>query len=193
VKGADDLAQLAKFEPERRLATLAAMVIETTATVIDEVIDLHDRALIAVFNRVKHKHQSEFARSGKAINEKVRFYWRIGNALMQAKQSGADPFAAIESVLPWEAFIASVTEAAKLGQSEEFDIASLVSSKRATFDVTCDATTASSGIPFRSASCWTNRPSEPERKRQRAAPPTFAYAGTASRGCVKASLRASRI
>ena len=40
---------------------------------------------------------------------------------MQAKQSGADPFAAIESVLPWEAFIASVTEAEKLGQAEEFD------------------------------------------------------------------------
>jgi hypothetical protein len=46
---------LAKFEPERRHATLAAMVIETTATVIDELIDLHDRALIAVFNRAKHK------------------------------------------------------------------------------------------------------------------------------------------
>ncbi len=112
---------LAKFEPERRHATLAAMVIETTATVIDELIDLHDRALIAVFNRAKHKHESEFTQSGKAINEKVRLYWRIGNALMQAKQSGADPFAAIESVLPWEAFIASVTEAEKLGQSEEFD------------------------------------------------------------------------
>ena len=112
---------LANFEPERRHATLAAMVIETTATVIDELIDLHDRAPIAVFNRAKHKHESEFTQSGKAINEKVRLYWRIGNALMQAKQSGADPFAAIESVLPWEAFIASVTEAEKLGQSEEFD------------------------------------------------------------------------
>ena len=116
---------LAKFEPERRHATLAAMVIESTATVIDELIDLHDRALIAVFNRARHKHESEFTQSGKAINEKVRLYWRIGNALMQAKQSGADPFAAIESVLPWEAFIASVTEAEKLGQSEEFDYSAL--------------------------------------------------------------------
>jgi TnpA family transposase len=112
---------LAKFEPERRHATLAAMVIETTATITDELIDLHDRSLIAVFNRAKHKHENEFTRSGKAINEKVRLYWRIGSALMQAKQSGADPFAAIESVLPWEAFIASVTEAEKLGQAEEFD------------------------------------------------------------------------
>jgi hypothetical protein len=96
------------------------MVIETTATVIDELIDLHDRTLIAVFNRAKRKHEREFTRSSKAINE-ARLYWRIGNALMQAKQSGADPFAAIEKVLPWEAFIASVTEAETLGQSEEFD------------------------------------------------------------------------
>jgi len=41
--------------------------------------------------------QQQFQASGKAINDKVRLYGRIGQALMEAKQSGTDPFAAIAS------------------------------------------------------------------------------------------------
>ena len=42
-------ADLAKFEPQRRYATLVALVIETQATVIDEIIDLHDRIIGKLF------------------------------------------------------------------------------------------------------------------------------------------------
>lgn len=38
-------ADLAKFEPQRRYATLVALAIEGMATVTDEIIDLHDRIL----------------------------------------------------------------------------------------------------------------------------------------------------
>ena len=48
-------------------------------------------------------------------------YGRIGQALLEAKQSGGDPFAAIEAVMPWDTFAASVTEAQKLAQPESFD------------------------------------------------------------------------
>jgi hypothetical protein len=51
----------------------------------------------------------------------VRLYGRIGQALMEAKQSGGDPFAAIEAVMPWDTFAASVTEAQKLARPEGFD------------------------------------------------------------------------
>ena len=37
---------LGKFGAERRHATLVALAIEGTATVIDEIVDLHDRILI---------------------------------------------------------------------------------------------------------------------------------------------------
>ncbi len=114
-------ADLAKFEPQRRYATLVALAIEGTATVTDEIIDLHDRILGKLFATAKHKHQQQFQTSGKAINDKVRLYGRIGQALLEAKQTGADPYAAIESVLPWEDFSASVAEAQKLAQPEDFD------------------------------------------------------------------------
>lgn len=112
---------LGKFEPKRRYATLVALLLETQATIIDETIDLHDRIIGALFNRAKHAHEQEFHQSGKAINEKVRLYWRIGNALLDARKSGGDPFAAIENVIPWDAFTHSVTEAEKLARSEDFD------------------------------------------------------------------------
>lgn len=114
-------ADLAKFEPQRRYATLVALAIEGMATVTDEIIDLHDRILGKLFNAAKNKHQQQFQASGKAINAKVRLYGRIGQALLEAKQSGGDPFAAIEAVMSWDAFAESVTEAQKLAQPEDFD------------------------------------------------------------------------
>ena len=49
-------ADLMKFERERRYATLVALAVEGTATVTDEVIDLHDRILGQLFSTAKHKH-----------------------------------------------------------------------------------------------------------------------------------------
>ncbi len=114
-------ANLGKFEPQRRYATLVAIAIEGTATVTDEVIDLHDRIVGKLFNAARHRHQEQFQASGKATNDKVRLYGRIGQALLDAKRSGSDPFAAIETVIPWERFEASVGEALKLAQPEGFD------------------------------------------------------------------------
>jgi hypothetical protein len=51
----------------------------------------------------------------------VRLFGRIGQALIEAKQDGRDPFAAIEAVMSWDAFAESVTEAQKLAQPEDFD------------------------------------------------------------------------
>ena len=56
----------------------------------------------------------------------MRLYSRIGRALLDAKQSGGDPFAAIEAIIPWEVFSDSITEAEKLAQPEDFDYLSLV-------------------------------------------------------------------
>ena len=114
-------ADLAKFELLRRYATLVALTLEGTATVTDEIIDLHDRIIGKLFNAAKNRHQQKFQESGKAINDKVRLYGKIGQALLAARQNGGDAFAAIESVMSWEAFTSSVTDAEKLAQPEDFD------------------------------------------------------------------------
>ena len=112
---------LAKFETERRYATLVAIALETTATVTDEIIHLHDRILGVIFNRAKHNHQEQFQESGKAINNKLRLLCLTSNAVIAARETGSDPYKAIEDVLSWNDFIKCVQEAMALIQSEDFD------------------------------------------------------------------------
>jgi hypothetical protein len=50
----------------------------------------------------------------------------VGQALIEAKQSAADPFSEIEKLMTWEAFEISVVEATKLARPEEFDHLALV-------------------------------------------------------------------
>jgi hypothetical protein len=76
---------LRDLETTRRYATLLAILLETKATLIDQALDLHDRSS---FNRAKLRHVEEFQQSGEAIHEKVRLYWRIGEALPRARQRG---------------------------------------------------------------------------------------------------------
>jgi TnpA family transposase len=114
-------ADLLKFESDRRYATLVAVALETKATVIDQIIELHDRMIGMLFNRAKHAHEQQFTQSGKAINAKVHLYWKVGRALVEAKETGSDPFAAIESVISWDAFAQSVTEAQELAKTDDFD------------------------------------------------------------------------
>lgn len=117
---------LRDLEPSRRYATLVAVILDTRATLIDEIIDLHDRFMGTLFSKAKRNHANRFIQSGKAINEKVRLYMRIGRALLEAKLSGGDPFAAIEAIISWEAFSESIMEAEKLAQPEDFDYLALV-------------------------------------------------------------------
>ena len=119
---------LRDLEPTRRHATLVAVVLDTYATLIDEVIDLHDRFIVAMFSKAKHNHADRFQQSGRAINDKVRLYSRIGRALLEAKQSGCDPFTAIEAIIPWSAFRDSIIEAETLARPHDFDFLPLVGS-----------------------------------------------------------------
>ena len=64
-------ADLAKFESKRRYATLVALLVESKATIIDGIIDLHDRIIGRIFNQAKNRHRQVFHNAGKSINEKL--------------------------------------------------------------------------------------------------------------------------
>ena len=118
--------QFKEYEQARRHGTLVASMIETAATLTDEIIDLNDRLIGSFFTKSKNKYERAFAEQGKAINDKVRLYAKIGAALVDAREQGRDPFAAIEAVVPWDSFSASVKEAAELARDQDFDALSLV-------------------------------------------------------------------
>lgn len=118
--------QLKEYEQARRHGTLVALMIETSATLTDELIDLNDRLIGSFFTKSKNKYERVFAEQGKAINDKLRLYAKVGAALVDAREHGRDPFAAIEAVVPWDNFSASVREAAQLARDENFDALSLI-------------------------------------------------------------------
>src|SRR5512135_2313981 len=121
-----DVTHLREFGEERRHATLVAVVLDTMATLTDETLEMHERTIGREFKKAERKHLDAFQQSGKAINEKVRLYAAVGKALIDAKTKAADPFAEIEKLMPWDAFLASVEEAAKLARPEDFDYLALV-------------------------------------------------------------------
>ena len=118
---------LARFDGPRRYGTLVAVLLEASSTLTDEILDLHDRFVGSIFNKARRRRDEAFQSSGKAINEKVRLYARIGQALLAAKEDGADPFAAIEKIVSWVDFARTVSEAEQLAQPEDFDFLGLIS------------------------------------------------------------------
>ncbi|MDX6457066.1 MAG: hypothetical protein QOE55_763, partial [Acidobacteriaceae bacterium] len=126
-EGAQSTVQhLAEFEPLRRYATLTALVLELTATLTDEALNMFEHLVGQLFKKAERAHAEQFHSSGKSINEKVRLYARIGQALIEARSSGSDAFAAIEAVVPWLKFESTVAEAQTLAQPEEFDYLALL-------------------------------------------------------------------
>ena len=93
-----DAAHLRSFSPERRYATLVATVLDTATILIDETLEIHERFLGKLFNKAERKHLVSFQEQGKAINDKVRLYALVGQVLIEAKQSAADPFSEIEKL-----------------------------------------------------------------------------------------------
>jgi pimeloyl-ACP methyl ester carboxylesterase len=85
---------LADLEPLRRYATLTALVLELTSTLTDEALNMFEQLIGSMFKKTERAHADEFHKSGKAINEKVRLNAEIGDALIEARDAGGDPFAA---------------------------------------------------------------------------------------------------
>ena len=119
--GQMSVQHLRDLEAARRYATLVALALDTEATITDQILEQHDRFLGRLFAEARRKHEQRFAAAGKAINDKVRLFSRVGHALIAARDEGTDPYAAIESVVPWELFAQSIAEADGLARPAAFD------------------------------------------------------------------------
>lgn len=58
---------LADFAPARRYATMVCVLTEARATIIDEIIELHERILGSMFSRAKRQQAERLQKTGKLI------------------------------------------------------------------------------------------------------------------------------
>lgn len=122
-------ADLSKFEPARRYATLFAMATESMATVTDEIIDLHDRIIGRLIRTAQNKQNQHTLASRSTVATMMRIHARLGDALFAAKENGEDPFAAIETAVGWESLAESIAHAKELTRPALEDHLALVSTQ----------------------------------------------------------------
>ena len=105
-----------------------AILVEATATLTDEILDLHDRFVGSIFNKARIADGTRRSSlRAKRSTKRCVFTLSIGQALLAAKEHGADPFAAIEKIVSWVEFARTVSEAEQLAQPEDFDFLGLIS------------------------------------------------------------------
>ena len=95
----------------RRRATLLVTVLDTTERLTDDAVGVFDRLIGRLFRRAERRASTELQRDARSINEKVRLLTKIGGALIDAKESGQDPFDAMAKVIPWDKFVDMIKEA----------------------------------------------------------------------------------
>ncbi|MGI2298257.1 Tn3 family transposase [Candidatus Cardinium hertigii] len=123
---------LTKFSSSRRHAILICVIEEARATLTDEIIDLHERILNSMFSRAKRTQAERLQQTGKLIQSKLYQYISVGQALTEARESGQDPWTAIEHVMPWQEFITSLEETRCLIKKSNFDPLHIIIEKYST-------------------------------------------------------------
>lgn len=123
---------LADFSPARRYATMVCVLTEARATIIDEIIELHERILGSMFSRAKRQQAERLQKTGKLIQQKLRQYVSVGQAILDARNAGEDPLSAVEQILPWEDFAASLEETRLLARKDNFEPLHLITEKFST-------------------------------------------------------------
>lgn len=122
-------ADLSRFEPARRYATLFAMAVESMATVTDEIIDLHERIIGRLIRTAQNKQNQATLASRSTVAAMMRIHSRLGDALIAAKENGEDPFAAIETTIGWESLAESIAQAKEMTRPAFEDHLALVSTQ----------------------------------------------------------------
>ncbi len=91
----------------------------------DDAVELFDRLMGRLFRRAEAWEADAFQRDKRAINDKVRLFARLGEALIRARNGGDDPLAAVASAVGWERLAEAVEEAKRLVRPDEPDALAL--------------------------------------------------------------------
>ncbi len=116
---------LRALSPPRRRATLVATALDTATRLTDDGVALFDRAVGRLFRRAEARAEDALLRDARVINDKVRLFARLGEALLAARETGADPLTAVETAVGWERLSRGVAEARRLVRPDKADLPAL--------------------------------------------------------------------
>ena len=102
---------IGRYTPSRRRATLAAVVLDLEAKLIDAALDMTDRIVGGSFTRGNNKQKRSYATTTRDVGRIMRLFDRTVAALAEAQESGIDGFAAVDAAVGWDKLLRARGEA----------------------------------------------------------------------------------
>lgn len=117
------------FGERRRIATLAAQMIDLSITITDATIAMFERLVGQLFSRSRNR-QDEVWRSGKTrVGKLMQLFGESIDTMARAQELGQDPFAALDAEIGWHNILGTRDEIAIFGELATSDALSLASEK----------------------------------------------------------------
>ena len=116
------------YAPCRRVlcrATLVATVLDTISRLTDDGVGVFDRAVGRMFRRAEIGEQDALLRDARAAGDKVRLLAKLGAALIEARDAGADLEVAVADAVGWDRLARGVAEAERLARPDKTDLPAL--------------------------------------------------------------------
>ena len=105
----------------RRRAMLAAAVIRFESALTDATLFMFDKLLGSMSRKAERRTAEKSFQTLREVQAHLRTLTAACRAVIQARESTADPVAAVEQQVGWEKFVQSVAEAESLAQPETTD------------------------------------------------------------------------
>lgn len=119
-EGRASSAQLiGRYTPSRRRATLAAMILDLEARLIDAALDMADRIIGGSFTRGNNKQRKSYAATTRDVGRIMRLFDRTVAALEEAQKSGIDGFVAVDAAVGWDKLLRARGEARTIADLAE--------------------------------------------------------------------------
>lgn len=132
MEGARMSAQhLTRLSPKRRRAVLVATALETSTALTDDAVSMFERTIGKLFRRAEARENTELKNDKRTINNKLRLFAAIGDALIKARETGADPLEAVEAVVAWDQLEREVSVAHQLVRPDTLDPVTLAATHHA--------------------------------------------------------------
>jgi len=105
----------------RRIATLAARMMDLSATISDAAIAMFERLADQLFPRSRNR-QDGIRRLGKTrVGKLMRLFGESIDTMARARELGLDPFAALDAEIGWRRLLATRDEIAGFGELASSD------------------------------------------------------------------------
>lgn len=102
-------------------AWLVAFSLARITALTDQTLQMSDELGGRLFRNGEGRRNKQFQHDGKAINAILRSHSLSGQTLIKARETGTDPYAALEAAMGWAKFLQSVQAASELSRPESFD------------------------------------------------------------------------